>query len=733
MGRGTGVRILSAEGRRSCPRTVQEPPWISVRQPLAILLALLAGLLAAPSAFGSSSAYATTVDLRIGAQRVAKTGALPLFTLAGVSWRGSGRVVLRTRSTSGRWSAWRRAAPEAEDGPDAGSLERRLVGWRLGNPFWVGPSDRLEARVVGNVTRVRAQLVWSPAVRIPLRVPTSTGTPPIMPRLSWGADESIRRGPPTYASAVRLAIVHHTAGRNDYSRAEAAAIVKGIQLFHVQGNGWNDIGYNFLVDRFGTVYEGRFGGIDRNVVGAHALGFNSGSVGIALLGTYGDAQPSAAAQAAIARLIAWRLDLAHVDPTSFLTFVSGGSERYANGIPVLLNAVSGHRDTGSTECPGNALYSRLGAIAASARALGGPKIFDPKAEAKGSAIRVRARLSQSQPWSVAMRSAAGMEVARGAGTGTAVDWTWESGGTPVGAYTWTIAAGTARPATGVLRAGGGTAPLTIDTAVAEPEAISPNEDGQADTATLTYRISTAANVTVEIRDVIGGLMATVVDRVWMQAGQHTATIDGVALADGDYYVVVTARSAAGVSVQKVVPLRVNRTLGLVTVAPLAFSPNGDGRKDRLNLAFSLTTSADVRIRVEREGRWVASPLTASFPPGMQAFAWDGARSVGTLRDGEYRVVVEAAGESGAISYGVPFLSDTVAPRVRILPDKRLTVEVSEPSMLTFVIDGQALRREVRRAGVVRIPWSGPATRVRVVGWDAAGNVSGPVVRVQRSD
>ena len=160
-----------------------------------------------------------------------------------------------------------------------------------------------------------------------------------------------------------------------------------------------------------------------------------------------------------------------------------------------------------------------------------------------------------------MTSSTGVEVARGAGTGTAVDWTWESGGTPAGAYTWTIAAGTARPATGVLRAGGGTAPLAIDTAVAEPEAISPNEDGQADTATLTYRISTAANVTVEIRDVIGGLMATVVDRVWMQAGQHTATIDGLALADGDYNVVVTARSAAGVSVQKVVPLRVNRTLG----------------------------------------------------------------------------------------------------------------------------------------------------------------------------
>ena len=182
---------------------------------------------------------------------------------------------------------------------------------------------------------------------------------------------------------MRFAIVHHTAGRNDYSRAEAAAIVKGIQLFHVQGNGWNDIGYNFLVDRFGTIYEGRFGGIDRNVVGAHALGFNTGSVGIALLGTYGDAKPSAAAQDAIARLIAWRLDLAHVDPTSFLTFISGGSERYANGIPVLLSAVSGHRDTGFTECPGNALYSRLGTIAASARALGGTEDLRPQSGGQG--------------------------------------------------------------------------------------------------------------------------------------------------------------------------------------------------------------------------------------------------------------------------------------------------------------------------------------------------------------
>ena len=104
-----------------------------------------------------------------------------------------------------------------------------------------------------------------------------------------------------------------------------------------------------------------------------------------------------------------------------------------------------------------------------------------------------------------------------------------------------------------------------------------------------------------------------------------------------------------------------------------------------------------------------------------------------LRDGAYLAVVEATGGVGVISYGVPFVSDTVAPRIRILPGKGLRVEVSEPSTLTFVIDGQSLRREVREAGISRIPWSGSAARVRVVAWDAAGNASGPVVRIQRGD
>ena len=703
-----------------------------MRRLVLLIAAVLAALGAAPSVHAATGARVTTVELeRVGQRSFEARGAVPRFTLAGVHWRGSGKVLLRTHSKDGSWSPWRAAAPEPEDGPDPSSRERGARGWRFGNPWWVGESDGIQARVVGDVRRIRAHLVWSPETLIPLRAPAATVTPSIVPRSSWGADETIRRAPPSYATGVRFAIVHHTAGRNGYSRAEAAAIVKGIQLFHVQGNGWNDIGYNFLVDRFGTVYEGRFGGADRNVVGAHAQGFNTGSVGVALLGTYEDVAPSVAAQDAIARLIAWRLDVAHVDPTSFLTFISGGSDRYPNGIPVLLNGVSGHRDTGFTACPGDVLYGRLGAIAASARGVGGLKIFEPRAAVSGSSIRVRGRLSQSQSWTVAFKSASGTEAARGGGTGTAVDWTWESAGAPAGLYTWTIAAGAARPASGTLRAGGGSAPLAIGALAAEPEAISPNGDGQADTTTLTYSLSASANVTIQVTDSIGGVVSTVVDRVWTGAGEHKLDLDGTALPDGAYKVVVTAGTASGVSVQKLIPLSVNRTLGLVSAAPVAFSPNGDGRKDRLTLTFVLAAPADVRIRVEREGRWVARPLLASYLPGTQRFVWDGARATGFVRDGEYTAVVEATSEVGAISFGVPFVADSTSPRIRILPGAGLKITVSEASVLTLVIDGQALRREVKRAGVVRIPWAGPAARVRVVAWDAAGNSSGPVVRIRR--
>ena len=699
-----------------------------------LLTAALAGGVLAPTTTAAQPAVNVVEWTASESQGLASATGAGRFTLVGVHWRGQGRVVFRTRSLAGSWSSWHPAAPEAEDGPSRGSLElRKREGWRIGNPWWVGPADKVEIRRIGRVGRVRTYLVWSPAIEVPIRRPAATETPAIVPRFSWGASESIRGGPPSYAQRVRFAVVHHTAGRNAYTRAEAPAIVKAIQLYHVQGNGWNDIGYNFLVDRFGTVYEGRYGGVDRAVVGAHAKGFNTGSVGVALLGTYGDTAPTPAAQAALIELLAWRLDLAHVDPLGVLTALSGGNERFGPDIPVLLRAVSGHRDTGFTECPGNSLYSRLNALAASAARLGGPKIFDPAVEATGEGpVRFRARISTALSWTVTVTSA-GTEVARGTGSGTSIDWTWDAAALPPAAYRWSIAAGSARPATGTVRAGLNATELAIADASAVPDGITPNGDGQGDSALLAFSLSTAANVTVEVSDATGLVLATMLDRVWKGAGKQELIVDGTTLPDGRYDVVIRARTATSLEVSQTIPLIVSRTLGLVSASPSVFSPNGDGRLDQLDVRFVLTTPATVTLRVVREGRWVASPLLAvSLPAGEQRVLWDGTRSDGRLRDGAYEAVVEVTDLTGTVRFGVPFAADTVAPRARILPGPRLRISVSEPALLKLWINGESLSRQVRRAGTVLVRWHEPIRRARVVAWDAAGNASPVAVRAPDS-
>jgi hypothetical protein len=158
-----------------------------------------------------------------------------------------------------------------------------------------------------------------------------------------------------------MAFVHHTVNLNDYSREEAPSVVLGICRYHRNSNGWNDIGYNFLVDKYGTIYEGRAGGTDQPIVGAQAQGFNSVSTGIANIGTFEDVPQSDEALNAMARLIRWKLPL-HGAPTSGtvqVTSAGGDSNRWAAGTVVTMNRISGHRDGNNTSCPGSALYAQL--------------------------------------------------------------------------------------------------------------------------------------------------------------------------------------------------------------------------------------------------------------------------------------------------------------------------------------------------------------------------------------
>jgi hypothetical protein len=694
-----------------------------------LLLALAAAALVLP---GAALADATIVsrDVPLHGERTLASSAPSRFTLVGLHWQGKGSVEFRTRSAAGRWSAWLPAAPESEDLPDRASAENRRGAWRLGNPYWVGASNAIRYRLHGDVRRLRAWFVWSPEELIPMRRLSIAGSPPIVRRSAWGADEKIVRAKPMTVDRLEFAVVHHTAGRNAYSPAESAAIVRGIELFHVKGNGWNDIGYNFLVDRYGTVFEGRGGGIDRNIVGAHAEGFNTGSVGVAVMGDYGGTSVPKAAEDALARLLAWRLDVAHVDPLSTLSHASGGNPRFGGGLPVFLRAISGHRDTGFTTCPGNALYARLPALAAEVGALGLPKLYDPRVVGSvGKTVRFRARLSSALPWRVSVTDAAGLEVAGFAGVGPTLDWTWDATAVPKGSYRWRIDAGsTVLGASGVLGAGTPAGPLAVANVTAQPETISPNGDGQADEATLTYTLSAPATVSISILDPIGSDFGFLLQPVRQPAGTHSATFAAASLADGAYQLFLKARADDGTEVTSTTNVLVSRTLGQLKVAPASFSPNGDGRKDRLSVAFTLSSPAFVRVRVLRDGKYVTTLANAELQPGAQRLDWDGAKRIGRLLDGGYEAVVEATDTVGLSTLRLPFASDTRVPVVRVLEGRPLRVWVSEPSLLTLRVNGVGLRQDVKRAGEVRVAWRGPAGHVRVVAWDAAGNVSRPALR-----
>jgi hypothetical protein len=194
---------------------------------------------------------------------------------------------------------------------------------------------------------------------------TKVPQPGVIGRAQWGADESIRsRDEPGFAP-VRKLIVHHTDTPN--GDRDPAATVRAIYSYHVQVRGWNDIGYNFLVDEQGRIYEGRWSreyrsgevptGEDlegRGVIGAHAENHNTGSVGVSLLGTFTSQVPTAAAQDALRQLLAWKADRHGVD-----VLVSDPYTRVSDGATVVFPNLAGHRDTKATSCPGDRLYDML--------------------------------------------------------------------------------------------------------------------------------------------------------------------------------------------------------------------------------------------------------------------------------------------------------------------------------------------------------------------------------------
>ncbi|MDO4909017.1 MAG: N-acetylmuramoyl-L-alanine amidase [Corynebacterium sp.] len=183
----------------------------------------------------------------------------------------------------------------------------------------------------------------------------------LIPRAAWGADENLRCQQPTYDNRVTALTIHHTVGANDYSVDAAPGIVRGIYVYHAQTLGWCDIGYQSLVDRFGNIYEGTYGGFDKAVQGAHAGGFNQNTWAISMMGDFRTVAPSNEMIAAVGNLAGWKAFISGFDPLGTSVHYSEGSSYTSipKGQAVTVHNIFGHRDVDTTECPGDAAYAQL--------------------------------------------------------------------------------------------------------------------------------------------------------------------------------------------------------------------------------------------------------------------------------------------------------------------------------------------------------------------------------------
>ncbi len=297
-------------------------------------------------------------------------------SLAGIAWEtgtGPRAAELRGRRRGGEWTRWVHLHSAAGHAPD-GEPEARST-----DPAWLGNVDELQVRVKGSLAGLHVHAVRVAGRGQPRAKVAQTAAPfPITPRAAWGADGVPPRSAPDYG-VVQMAFVHHTVSANEYGPGDSAGIVLGICRYHRDANGWNDIGYNFLVDRYGQVFEGRAGGVDQAVVGAQAQGYNSNSTGVAVLGTHETVPVGDMTLGALAVLIGWKLALHCVTPTGQVTIESKGGtlNRYRSGTPVTFERISGHRDGDSTSCPGAALYAQLPALRVAAQRVAPPPAATP--------------------------------------------------------------------------------------------------------------------------------------------------------------------------------------------------------------------------------------------------------------------------------------------------------------------------------------------------------------------
>lgn len=340
-------------------------------------------------------------------------------TVVGVTWpkgavSAGDQYQIRTM-TGGNWSRWQPFDADLADGPDRAEAAAGKGGT---SPYVVTDASKYEVRSLSTDPAVpsaaKIQVVdpgTSDADSIqpaPGAAAAAAARPTIYSRAQWGANEGLRRGAPSYGR-VQVGFVHHTVSANSYSASSVPSMIRGMYAYHVRSLGWSDIGYNFLVDRFGRTWEGRYGGVTRPVVGAQTLNFNAVSMGVSAIGNYDVGGPPQAMTNAIKRILAWKFSLAGIPATGRVV---------ANGKS--LNRVSGHRDAFATTCPGQYLYAKLPEIRVGAATLMGALVPRPAPAPRRAPAPTPAPRPAAAPWAATRYTAYKPVVLRQGSRGSAV-------------------------------------------------------------------------------------------------------------------------------------------------------------------------------------------------------------------------------------------------------------------------------------------------------------------------
>ncbi|MFY9219391.1 MAG: SpoIID/LytB domain-containing protein [Candidatus Nanopelagicales bacterium] len=384
------------------------------------------------------------------------------------------RIVIRIKEEDG-WSDWAQL-PLSEHRPDPGTAEAESVRYAT-EPLATNGADGVQVRIDtpdGRVpTDTQLTMIDNPVTEQDGRLGTrsvpvdsaaaAAAKPTIITRAQWGADESLRRGTTTYADTVKVAFVHHVVSSNNYSEGQAAQQMRNVYSWFTQGIGVNDFGYNFVVDRFGNIYEGRAGGIDAAVNGAHTQGFNTQTFAVSFLGNADTLDPSRSAGDrivnAFADLIAWKFAVHHVNPNATAVLTSsgpgpgqGGTSMYWPGVKVSSPTIAGHGDIGNTSCPGDFLRPSIPKIRQLVAQREGATFYTPSVSGSGmswgsgSSIVVSPDATDASNFTMTLTSACGdvVRTVREDSTGSgrvALSWNGKDDrgrSVPPGRYTATV-------------------------------------------------------------------------------------------------------------------------------------------------------------------------------------------------------------------------------------------------------------------------------------------------------